>query len=83
MKPKATSNENSRNVKEMNIPPEKKKKFKRIKKSIMKVENYKISKLLNDSFISQFVTRKWIKANDLSSGQYYFNKNIKSKIIFV
>ena len=27
MKPKATPNENSRNVKEMNIPPEKRKKY--------------------------------------------------------
>ena len=34
------------------------------------MEHYKISKLLNDSSVSKFVTKKWIKLNDLSCGQY-------------
>ena len=33
------------------------------------MEHYKISKLLNDSIASKFVTKKWIEVNDLSSGQ--------------
>ena len=34
------------------------------------MEHYNISKLLNDSTVSKFVTRKLVKVNDLSSGQY-------------
>ena len=33
------------------------------------MEHYKISKLLNDSTVSKFVTKKWIEVNDLSRGQ--------------
>ena len=40
------------------------------------MEHYKISKLLNGSFVSKFVTKKWTKVNDLSSSQYSANKNI-------
>ena len=40
------------------------------------MEHYKVSKLLNDSPISKFFTRKCIKVNDLSSGQYSLNKNV-------
>ena len=29
------------------------------------MENYKISKLLNDSTVSKFVAKKWIEVNDL------------------
>ena len=36
-----------------------------------------MSNLLNDSTISKFVTKKWIEVNDLSSGQYSVNKNVK------
>ena len=43
------------------------------------MEHYKISKLLNDSAVSKLVTKKWIKVNDLSSGQYSANKNIRFK----
>ena len=43
------------------------------------MEYYKICKLLNDSSVSKFVTRKWIEVNDLSSGQYSANKNIRFK----
>ena len=34
------------------------------------MEHYNISKLLNDSTVSKLVTRKLVKVNDLSSGQY-------------
>ena len=43
----------------------------------LKVEHYKISELSNDSAVSNYVTKNWIEVNDLSSGQYYFNKNIR------
>ena len=39
------------------------------------MEHYKISKLLNDSTVSKFVTKERVEVNDLSSGQYYVNKN--------
>ena len=41
------------------------------------MEHYKISKLLNDLTESKFVTKKWVEVNDLSSGQYSVNKNIR------
>ena len=41
------------------------------------MKHYKISKLLNDSTLSKFVTKKWIEVNDLLSGQYSVNKNIR------
>ena len=47
------------------------------------MEHYKISKLLNDSSVSKFVTKKWIKVNDLSSGQYSVNKNIRFKSLML
>ena len=43
------------------------------------MEQNKISKLLNDSTVSNFMTKKWIEVNDLSSGQYSANKNIRGK----
>ena len=43
------------------------------------MEHYKVSKLLNDSYVSNFVTKKWVEVNDLSSGQYSVNKNIRFK----
>ena len=43
------------------------------------MEHYKRSKLLNDSTVSKFVTRKWIEVNDLSVGQYSRKKNIRFK----
>ena len=42
-------------VEEIIIPPEKKK---QIEKSIIKMEHYKISKLLNDSTVLRFVVKK-------------------------
>ena len=43
------------------------------------MEHYKISKSLNDSSVSKFVIKKWIKINDLSSERYSINKNIRFK----
>ena len=43
------------------------------------MEHYKIFKLLNYWNVSKFVTRKLIEVNDLSSGQYSVNKNIRFK----
>ena len=44
------------------------------------MEHYKISKLLNDSTVIKFLTKKkWMKINDLSSGQYSASKNIRFK----
>ena len=43
------------------------------------MEHYKISELLSDSTVSKFVTKTWIEINDLSSGQYSVNKNIRFK----
>ena len=43
------------------------------------MENYKISKLLHDSAVSKFVTKKWLEVNDLPSGQYSVPKNIRFK----
>ena len=42
-----------------------------------------ITKLLNSSTISQFVTRKWNEVNDLSSDQYFANKNITLKTLML
>ena len=43
------------------------------------MEHYEISKLLNDSTVSKFVTKKWIEVNDSSSSQYSVDKNLKFK----
>ena len=46
-------------VEEIIIPPEKREEMlKQIKTSIIKMEHFKISKLLNDSIVSKFVIRK-------------------------
>ena len=34
------------------------------------MKHYKISRVLNNSTVSKFVTNKWIEVNDSSSGQY-------------
>ena len=34
--------------------------IKQIEKSIIKMEHYKISRLLNNSTISKFVTKQWV-----------------------
>ena len=43
------------------------------------MKQHKISKLLNDTTVSKFVTRKWIEATDLSGNQYSLNKNVRFK----
>ena len=48
----------------------------RIKISILKYLGF-----LNDSTLSKFVTKKWIKVYTLSGGQYFANKNIRFKIL--
>ena len=48
-------NENIRNVEEIVTPSEKR--DKQIGKSNIKMEHYKMSKLLNDSNVSKFVTK--------------------------
>ena len=53
--------------------------YKQTEKSIIKMEHYEIYKLLNDSSVSKFVTKKWVEINDLSSGQYSASKNIRFK----
>ena len=40
------------------------------------MEHYKKSKLINDSAVWKLITRQWSEINDLSSGEYSFNKNI-------
>ena len=51
-------NGNPRNVEGTIIPPEKKRiNIKQTKASIIKMEHYEISKLLNDSSVSKFVTK--------------------------
>ena len=67
---------NSRNVEEIVISPEKRQEiFKQIKTSIIKWNTNKISKLLNDSTASKFVTIKWMEVNNLPGGQYSVKKN--------
>ena len=44
------------------------------------MEHHKISNSLNDSTVSKLFTKKWVEINDLSSGQYSVNKNIRFKI---
>ena len=41
------------------------------------MDHYKIYKLLHDSVVSKFVTKKWIKVNDILSSIYSVNKNIR------
>ena len=43
------------------------------------MEHYKISKLLDNSTLPNFVTRIWIEVNDLSRAQYFVNKNVRFK----
>ena len=43
------------------------------------MDHYQISHLLNHSTVSKFVTKKWVKVNDLSSGRCSINKSIRFK----
>ena len=44
------------------------------------MEKCKISKLLSDSTVLKFVTRKWMEVNYLPKGQYSVIKNIVLKL---
>ena len=89
VKPKHIIDENQKNIEEITIPPEKKEiSIKQIKINIIKMEYYKISRLINDSTVSKFATSKWVKVNDLSGsqysgGQYSVNKYIRFKTSFL
>ena len=43
------------------------------------MEHQKITKLLNDSTLSKFVTKKCVEVNDLSGGPYSVNKKKRFK----
>ena len=43
------------------------------------MEHHKIFKLLNNSTVLKFESRKWIEVNDLTNDQYSLNKNIRFK----
>ena len=43
------------------------------------MEHHKISKLLNNSTVSNFMTKKWIKVNDLFNREYCVNKSKRFK----
>ena len=47
------------------------------------MKNYKISKLLKDSIISKFATRKCTEVNDLLGSQHSANKNIRFKTLML
>ena len=71
-------NRNPRNFKEINISPGKREKiFDELRQVLWKMEQYKISKFINNSSVLKFVSGKWIEVNDLSRSQYSVNKNIK------
>ena len=53
--------------------------LKELRQVLYKWNINKISKLLNDSTVSKFVTNKLITVNDLSSRQYSANENIRFK----
>ena len=43
------------------------------------MKHSELSKLSNDTYVSKFVTNKWIEVNDLSSGQYSVKENTRFK----
>ena len=43
-------------------------KYKQNKTSIIKMEKYKMYRLLNNSTVSKFVTKKWIQVSYISRG---------------
>ena len=65
------------------VPSKKEENLKQIKTSIIKMKHFKVSKLLNDSTLSKFVTRKSVVVTDLPSGQYSVNKNIRFKTLML
>ena len=52
------------------------------KKVVHKADEFigtNIADAVNNSTVSKVVTKKWIEVNDLSSGQYSDNKNVRFK----
>ena len=43
------------------------------------MEHHKLFKLLNDSTVSKFVTRKWVEVNDLLGSEYSAGLNLRLK----
>ena len=66
-------------VEEIINPPNKRGNIEQIKASIVKMEQYEISKVLNDSSASKLSTKHSIEVNDLPSGQYFVNKIVRFK----
>ena len=79
VQPKPVPDENLRDVEEIIISPEKQNKYWANQDKYCKMEHYKIFKLLNDSTVSKFLTKKWIEVNKLLHAQYSVNKNIRFK----
>lgn len=78
MKPKPVINENSRNVEEILISPEKRtKNVEWTEASIIKTEQHKISKLSNNLTLSGFMIKKLVEVNNLPGNQLSTNKNIR------
>ena len=62
----------------MIIPSEQREKnIEWIKIKIVKMEHYKISKLLSDSTVSKFVSKKLIEVNDLIRGSIFSKQEYK------
>ena len=57
--------------------------IKRIKTSVIKMEQYKRSKLLSDSSVSTCLTKNWIEVNYPSGDQYSYDKNIRFKSLML
>ena len=59
VKPKPVPEVNSRNVEKIVIPPQIRQKIPRSQEKYYEMEHYKTSKLVSDSTVPKFVTRKW------------------------
>ena len=47
------------------------------------MKHYQTFKLLNDSSVSKFVTKKWIEVSDSSGCLYSVNKSIRFKTLML
>ena len=79
VKPKPVPDENLKDVEEIIISPEKRKKYWTNEDKSYKKKHYKLSKLSNNSTVSRFATKRWTKLNYLSGDQYFANKKIRFK----
>ena len=82
VKSKLAIDENSKNIEEIIIPPNKRHE-KSHKLSVIKMKHSKVSKFLNYSTVSKFVTRKRTEVNNSSVGQNSVNKNIRFKTLML